>query len=182
MCGQWKKSATMTSGGRPGGGCGRVGGGGGGGGGGRPLDVIVADFFRWRHMGDYRFEEEFWPDPQAMVDELRGMGVELMVSVWPQVALDSVYFPAMDRRNLLVATNRGIDVQMWFGGPSRFVDATNPHARAFLWDRCRAGYARHGIRLFWLDEAEPEFGKQDWDAWRFHAGQGDEVANLYPQH
>jgi len=149
---------------------------------GLPLDVIVADFFHWPHMGDYRFEEEFWPDPQAMVDELREMGVELMVSVWPQVALDSVNFPAMDRRNLLVATNRGIDVQMWFGGPSRFVDATNPEARQFLWEQCRQGYGRYGIRLFWLDEAEPEFGKQDWDAWRFHAGQGDEVANLYPQH
>ena len=48
---------------------------------GLPLDVVVADFFHWPHMGDYRFEEEFWPDPQAMVDELREMGVELMVSV-----------------------------------------------------------------------------------------------------
>lgn len=148
---------------------------------GLPLDVIVADFFHWPHLGDYRFEEEFWPDPAAMVAELREMGVELMVSVWPQVGLDSENFAEMDRRNLLVRTNRGIDVQMWFGGPSRFVDVTNPEARTFLWDRCREGYARHGVRLFWLDEAEPEFGAQHWDAWRYHAGQGEQVTNLYPQ-
>lgn len=149
---------------------------------GLPLDVIVADFFHWPHLGDYRFEEEFWPDPQAMVDELRDLGVELMVSVWPQVGLDSENFAEMDRRNLLVRTNRGIDVQMWFGGPSRFVDVTSPDARAYLWEKCRQGYGRYGIRLFWLDEAEPEYGRQEWDAWRYHAGQGEQVTNLYPQH
>ncbi len=53
---------------------------------GLPLDVIVADFFHWPHMGDYRFEDEFWPDPAAMVAELKELGVELMVSVWPQVS------------------------------------------------------------------------------------------------
>ena len=148
---------------------------------GLPLDVIVADFFHWPHMGDFRFEDEFWPDPAAMVAELRELGVELMVSVWPQVSLDSENFAEMVRRNLLVRTNRGIDVQMWFGGPSRFVDVTNPQARAFLWERCRDGYAQHGIRLFWLDEAEPEYGVYDHDAYRYHAGQGLEVGNLYPQ-
>ncbi|KQT01067.1 glycoside hydrolase family 31 protein [Cellulomonas sp. Leaf395] len=148
---------------------------------GLPLDVIVADFFHWPHMGDYRFEDEFWPDPAAMVAELDELGVELMVSVWPQVSLESENFAEMSRRNLLVSSNRGIDVQMWFGGPSRFVDVTNPEARAFLWDRCREGYGRHGIRLFWLDEAEPEYGVYDHDAYRYHAGQGLEVGNLYPQ-
>lgn len=149
---------------------------------GLPLDVVVADFFHWPHLGDYRLDPEFWPDPQAMVDELRDLGVELMVSVWPQVGLDSENFAEMDRRNLLVRTNRGIDVQMWFGGPSRFVDVTSPEARDYLWERCREGYGRYGIRLFWLDEAEPEFGRQDWDAWRYHAGQGEQVTNIYPQH
>ena len=148
---------------------------------GLPLDVIVADFFHWPHMGDYRFEDEFWPDPAAMVAELDELGVELMVSVWPQVSLESENFAEMSRRNLLVSSNRGIDVQMWFGGPSRFVDVTNPEARAFLWDRCRDGYGRYGIRLFWLDEAEPEYGVYDHDAYRYHAGQGLEVGNLYPQ-
>jgi alpha-D-xyloside xylohydrolase len=148
---------------------------------GLPLDVIVADFFHWPHMGDYRFEDEFWPDPAAMVAELDALGVELMVSVWPQVSLESENFAEMARRNLLVRTNRGIDVQMWFGGPSRFVDVTNPDARAFLWERCREGYATYGIRLFWLDEAEPEYGVYDHDAYRYHAGQGLEVGNLYPQ-
>jgi alpha-D-xyloside xylohydrolase len=132
-------------------------------------------------MGDFRFDDEFWPDPKAMVDELRTMGVELMVSVWPQVALESENFDEMSRQGLLVQSNRGIDVQMWFEGPSRFVDTTNPRARKYLWDKLRAGYGRHGIRTFWLDEAEPEFGLYDFAAYRYHAGQALEVGNLYPQ-
>lgn len=148
---------------------------------GLPLDVIVADFFHWPHMGDFRFDPEFWPDPAAMVAELAELGVELMVSVWPQIALTSENFDDMARQGLLVRTDRGIDVQMWFEGPSRFVDTTNPRARAYLWERLREGYGRHGIRTFWLDEAEPEFALYDFDAYRFDAGPGRAVTNLYPQ-
>ena len=53
---------------------------------GLPLSVIVADFFHWSAMGDYRFDDSEWPDPAAMVAELRELGVELMVSVWPTMS------------------------------------------------------------------------------------------------
>ena len=32
-----------------------------------PIDVIVCDFFHWPRMGDYRFDEEFFPDPDAII-------------------------------------------------------------------------------------------------------------------
>lgn len=146
-----------------------------------PLDVIVADFFHWPHMGDYRFEEEFWPDPDAMVAELRELGVELMVSVWPQVGLDSENFEEMASRNLLVRTDSGMDAQMAFQGPSMFVDVTNPEARDFLWQTCRRNYGSHGIKMFWLDEAEPEYGRYDYGHYRYQLGPGEQVTNRYPQ-
>ena len=40
-------------------------------------------------MGDFHFEEEFFPDPKGMVEELKQMGIELMVSIWPQIDLQS---------------------------------------------------------------------------------------------
>jgi alpha-D-xyloside xylohydrolase len=43
---------------------------------GLPIDVIVCDFFHWPKMGDYRFDPEFFPDPAAMVKELKDMGIE----------------------------------------------------------------------------------------------------------
>ncbi len=37
---------------------------------GLPLAVIVADFFHWTRLGDWRFDPAEWPDPAAMVAEL----------------------------------------------------------------------------------------------------------------
>ncbi|WP_026925212.1 TIM-barrel domain-containing protein [Glycomyces arizonensis] len=148
---------------------------------GLPLDVIVADFFHWPKMGDFRFEEEFWPDPAAMVAELKEMGVELMVSVWPQVSLESEHFAAFKQDNLLVRTERGLDVQMGFLGPSMFLDVTNPRAREAAWGIVKRNYHDLGIKVFWLDEAEPEYGVYDFDNYRYHLGPNVQVGNLYPQ-
>ena len=45
---------------------------------GLPIDVIVCDFFHWPRMGDYRFDPEFFPDPEAMAKELKEMGITLI--------------------------------------------------------------------------------------------------------
>ncbi|MCL3777137.1 MULTISPECIES: TIM-barrel domain-containing protein [unclassified Actinomyces] len=148
---------------------------------GLPLDVIVADFFHWPELGDYRFEEELWPDARAMVDELRELGVELMVSVWPQVSPRSETFPLLARGNMLVQSDRGLQPQMSFGGPSLFLDPTNPRTRETVWEICRRNYHDLGVRMFWLDEVEPEYGAYDFDNYRYHAGPVAEVGNLYPQ-
>ncbi len=148
---------------------------------GLPLDVIVADFFHWPSLGDYRFDEEFWPDPAAMLAELRELGIELMVSVWPQVGTGSENYAEFKQRNLLVRADRGIDVHMAFGGPSAFFDATNPEARQRVWELCRRNYHDLGVKLFWLDEAEPEYGTYDFDNYRYHAGPAAQIGNLYPQ-
>lgn len=146
-----------------------------------PLDVIVADFFHWPKMGDFRFDEEFWPDPQAMVDELKDMGTELMVSVWPQVALDSENFAALDSANALVRADRGVNVHMGFQGPSAFFDPTSPSGRRDVWQLIKKNYYDLGIRLFWLDEAEPEYSTYDFDNYRYYAGPSAQVGNIYPQ-
>ena len=146
---------------------------------GLPMDVIVADFFHWPKMGDFRFEDEFWPDPEAMVAELAELGIELMVPVWPQVSLESENFAELDQLGYLVRSNRGVDIQMAFEGPSRFLDVTNPGAREWLWAKLRVNYP--GVKLFWLDEAEPEYAFFEFGAYSYHAGQVLEVGNVYPQ-
>ena len=148
---------------------------------GLPIDVIVIDFFHWPHMGDYRFDPEFFPDPAAMVRELEDMGIELMVSVWPQVALTSENYEEMKQQGLLMRADYGEQVGMRFVEDSMFWDATNPRARAYVWDKCKKNYYDYGIRIFWLDEAEPELGTYDFRHYRFQAGNGQLVGNIYPQ-
>ena len=146
-----------------------------------PIDVIVCDFFHWPKMGDFRFEEEFFPDPDGMVKELKDLGIELMVSVWPQVDLESENYPEMKRKGLLVKTEMGVPVCMQFGGDSAFFDATNPEARQYVWEKCRKNYFNKGVKLFWLDEAEPEYGTYDFDNYRYFMGPNGQVGNVYPQ-
>ena len=146
-----------------------------------PIDVIVCDFFHWPRMGDYRFDPEFFPDPAAMVKELKEMGIELMVSVWPQISLNSENYAEMEQQGLLVRAEYGEQVGMRFVEDSMFYDATNPRAREYVWQKCKQNYYDYGIRIFWLDEAEPEYGTYDFKAYRYAAGPNVEIGNIYPQ-
>jgi alpha-D-xyloside xylohydrolase len=147
-----------------------------------PLAVIVADFFHWPVQGDWRFDSREWPDVPAMTAELKAMGTELMVSVWPTVDPRSENYAEMAEKGYLVRANRGVDVQQEFLGNTRFIDTTHPGARALLWDRLKRHYRDQGVALFWLDEAEPEYGAYDFDNYRYHAGAVLAVGNAYPLH
>jgi len=154
---------------------------------GLPLSVIVIDFFNWTLQGDWRFDPELWPDPAGMVSELEEMGVKLMVSIWPTVNPVSENFPIMQRRGLLIRTERGLPALMTFmdnrpQGPVsiHYYDSTNPEARQFIWEQVREHYYRYGIKVWWLDACEPEMFPMDPDNLRFHLGNGLAVANAYP--
>ena len=113
-----------------------------------PLDVIVIDYYHWLRCGDWKFDQEYFSDPGAMVKELHDMGIETMVSIWPQVDWRSENFEEMRQKGLLVKANSGIDVQMLFHGNNVFMDATNPETREYVWNKCKENYAAYGA-LVW---------------------------------
>ena len=145
-----------------------------------PLSVIVIDFFHWTRQGEWKFDPEYWPDPQAMVDELKEMGVELMVSIWPTVDHKSENFAEMEEKGYLIRTDRGHRIGMTFHGNTIHYDATHPGAREYVWGKARENYYNYGIKLFWLDEAEPEYTYYDFDLYRYHLGPDVQIGNLYP--
>ncbi len=144
-------------------------------------DVLIIDYYHWPRCGDWRFDPEYFPDPEAMVKELREMGIETMVSVWPQVDVRSEDFEEMKQKGLLLKSNMGVDVQMIFHGNNLFLDATNPRTRKYVWEKLKKNYADMGIRTFWLDEAEPEFGTYDFDLYTSSAGPMARTGNIYPR-
>ena len=155
---------------------------------GLPVSVIVCDYFHWTRQGEWRFDPAEWPDPKAMVDELRELGTELMVSVWPTVNPNSDNYAEMDRRGLLVRNTEGLPLHLalWDKGDEghafmRYYDATNPEARRYIWEKVTEGYRRHGVRAFWLDACEPEGLADNPDAARYFLGQGSEVQGVYPR-
>ena len=147
---------------------------------GLPLSVIVCDFFHWPMQGEWKFDRRYWPNPKAMTDELREMGIELVVSVWPTVDRRSENFKEMSERGYLVRAERGLDTTMNFMGETVFFDATMPAAREYLWGKLRQNYYDNGVRVFWLDEAEPEYSVYDFDNYRYHSGSVMETGNAYP--
>ena len=146
---------------------------------GLPMDAIVVDFFHWTRQGDFKFEPLDWPDPEAMVKELKEMGIETVVSVWPTVDEKSENFGEMADRGYLIRTDRGNDISTWMGDVLIF-DATNPGAQRFVWEKCKEHYYDIGIRCFWLDEAEPEYGSYEFDNYRYWAGPALQTSNIYP--
>jgi alpha-D-xyloside xylohydrolase len=154
---------------------------------GLPLSVIVADFFHWTHMGDWKFDPVCWPDPAAMVRELEALGVRLMVSIWPTVSPLSENYQVMSEQGLLINNEQGVDAQHVFidngvEGPAYFAyyDATHPQARQFHWEVIKQNYYSNGVKLFWLDNSEPDVNPWHPENLRFFLGNGVEVANLYP--
>ncbi len=147
---------------------------------GLPMDVIVCDFFHWPYQGDWRFDETEFPDPEAMVKELKELGIELMVSIWPYVDTHSENYAEMKEKGLLARAERGMQYSTDFCGNTIPYDATNPEARAYIWEKVRKNYYDKGIRIFWLDEAEPECKVYDFDLYRYHIGPVLQVGNIYP--
>ncbi|HEX3038043.1 MAG TPA: glycoside hydrolase family 31 protein [Oscillospiraceae bacterium] len=145
-----------------------------------PLSVIVIDFFHWPMQGEWKFDLEYWPDPDAMIQELKEMGIELMVSIWPTVDKLSENYQEMHQKGYLVRTDRGINTTMDFLGDTVFYDSTNPDARKYVWNKAKQNYYDKGIKIFWLDEAEPEYSVYDYDLYRYYAGSDMQVGNIYP--
>lgn len=146
---------------------------------GLPISVIVIDYFHWPHQGDWRFDPEFWPDPVGMVKELKEMGIELMVSIWPTVEAGSENYREMLEKGYLIASETGS--RMTQLGNACFADMTNPEAREYVWGKIRDNYYKYGIKVFWLDEAEPEMTAYDYSNFRYHRGADLEIGNLYPR-
>lgn len=147
---------------------------------GLPMDAIVVDFFHWTRQGDFKFEPRDWPDPAAMVKELKEMGIETVVSVWPTIDEQSENYGAMAENGYLVQADRANAIHMTWMGNTTFYDATNPGAQEFVWDVCKKNYYDIGIRCFWLDEAEPEYGPYDFDIYRYYEGPALQCTNRYP--
>ena len=74
---------------------------------GLPMDAIVVDFFHWTMQGEFKFEPRDWPDPDAMVKELKELGIETVVSVWPTIDERSENYGEMAENGYLVQTDRG---------------------------------------------------------------------------
>lgn len=145
-----------------------------------PLAAIVIDYFHWTEQGEWKFDPKYWPEPEKMCEELKSMGVEPVVSIWPTINPSSENYAYMNDANMLIRTENGQYGLFEFYGQQTFIDATNPDTRKHVWNIVKENYYKKGIKTFWLDEAEPEVHPQQYSNLKMYAGNGAQSAMLYP--
>lgn len=134
-----------------------------------PIDLIVQD---WQYWGKYgwnamKFDEEFYPDPKAMVDSLHGMDMKLMLSVWSKIDPSSeVGAQAQDNGYFIPETT--------------WIDFFDEDAAGFYWKNFSEKLLPIGIDAWWQDATEPE--NDDLEGRRIIKGTqpGERYRNVYP--
>ncbi len=110
-----------------------------------PVGTIVQDWQWWGKYGwnAMQFDEDKYPDPKAMVDELHGMDQHLMLSVWSKID-----------RNCEVG--REAAEQGYYIDGTDWIDFFQPEAAAYYWRNFSARLLPTGIDAWWQDATEPE--------------------------
>jgi len=145
-----------------------------------PLDVMVVDWFYWTRMGQMDINPAEFPDPDGMNKKLHDMGMQSIISIWPRYETAGRYFNELDAKGYLLKDKDGKTVD---GLPFRsdrtggLIDATNPKARQWFWEKSRDNVLSHGFDYPWLDETEPDLVP---DGFFYSIGSGDRYHNLFP--
>lgn len=108
------------------------------------LDCIILDWMSWKDglWGQKTFDEERFPDPKKMIDEIHGLNARLMISIWPVMNEAGENYKEFANNKLLLPM-------------SNFYDAFNPVARKMYWDQANRGLFTYGIDAWWCDNNEP---------------------------
>ena len=114
------------------------------------LDCVVQDWKTWvgDHWGEKHPDPERFPDLKVMREELHGMNVHSMVSVWPNMNYNTSDCAQMQEAGLLLH-----DLATY--------DAFDPKARALYWKQAEEGLYHEGFDSWWCDSTEP-FPGPDW--------------------
>ena len=102
-----------------------------------------------------------------------------MVSIWPTVDAESENYEEMRELGYLTRSEYGKRIGQL--GEACFIDVTHPDGRKYVWDKMKKNYYEKGIKIFWLDEAEPEFTDYEFEHYRYFLGADMEVGNIYPK-
>ncbi len=115
-----------------------------------PLDCIVQDWKSWTGdlWGQKTFDAARFPEPEKLMEELHGMNVRLMISVWPNMASEGENHKEMKVRGLLL-------------GDNSTYDAFRQEGRELYWEQADRGLFSKGIDAWWCDSTEP-FSGIDW--------------------
>jgi alpha-D-xyloside xylohydrolase len=135
-----------------------------------PIDLIVQDWQYWGKHGwnAMKFDEDHYPDPAQMVNELHGINMRLMLSVWSKIDSISLLGKEFAEKNYYIPN-------------TQWVDFFNPDAANFYWTNFSNKLQKpYQIDAWWQDATEPE--NDDLVGRKINNGTmpGEKLRNVYP--
>ncbi len=122
-----------------------------------PADVIYFDIHYMDNYKIFTWDNNRFPQPKKMLDELEGMGFKNVVIVDPGIKVENGYkaYEEGKAKDLFIKYPDGTNYtgQVWPGW-CHFPDFTNPKTREW-WGASFKGYINDGIDGFWNDMNEP---------------------------
>ncbi len=132
-----------------------------------PVDVMVQD---WQYWGKYgwnamRFDEDYYPDPKQMIEDLHALDTRFMLSVWSRISHDTELGKVFAGKGYYIP---GTD----------WIDFFNKKAADFYGENQNQRLASLGIDAWWQDATEPE--NDDLAGRRTAAGPGERMRLAFP--
>jgi alpha-glucosidase len=125
---------------------------------GLPPGVLMIDDNWQKYYGNFEFKPEKFPDPHAMMAELKEMGFKVMLWVCPFVSPDSPEFRELHSKGYLIRRKSGgAAILGWWNGHSACYDMTNPAAREHFIAELKHLQTNFGIDGFKFDAGDNSF-------------------------
>jgi alpha-D-xyloside xylohydrolase len=140
------------------------------------LDCYWQRFGRWSEM---LWDEEMFPDPTAMLREVKALGFKVCLWMNPYIGVESERFTQADEKGYLLKNPEGESyvVKLWgrFHPPVGIIDFTNLEATEWFKELLRP-LLRQGVDVFKTDFGEGVPA----DAVAHNGMTGEKLHNLYP--
>ena len=134
---------------------------------GLPPGVLMIDDNWQEDYGKWTFHPGRFPDPQAMMRELHGLGFKVMVWVCPFVSPDCDVYRALAKKNAFFMERPGDPaIVSWWNGKSAMLDFSNPAASEWFTGELSRLQTAYGVDGFKLDAGDTPFYKATYLAHR----------------
>lgn len=125
-----------------------------------PVDNIVQDWMYWKEdqWGSHVFDEERFPDPEKMLDEVHALHGRFMISVWPKFYTNTEHYRELKDAGYAYTHAEEAGLVDWLGHEQTFYDAYAEGGRKMFWRQMDESlYTKYGRKIdaWWMDASEP---------------------------
>lgn len=148
-----------------------------------PLDAVFIDLYWFgKGEGDYRmgnlsWDQEQWPTPGAMMQNLRNKGIKTLLITEPYFLTSSAHYREAAEKGYFGQNQEGqpFVIEDFFFGKAALLDVFKPETSPWFWQKHQA-LIEQGVAGWWGDLGEPE---KHPDSIYYHKGLSQDVHNLY---